>query len=245
MGSEPLRNHPNVIRLFDTMEQSRAYAEKMQFQQVVAHLDELTAAIGRLQQEVAALRQQSENMAVCATAEKDVAQVGTELESTKSRMADIAKKAVSACREGGRKALVSTLRAAHIPHMLSGLQKTFEGTGQRLREGAEKSKTASAEWDMAKIHFRNVGNALGGSALRAEADEKSTNLLDSVSEGLLWLANAFGQMGRTTGQLREKIPDLKEGAAAQRQSVRRKIKGRHFRADVQKKERQTAEAVEL
>lgn len=246
--NQPLKENPDVIRLFDTMEQNRLYVERSQLQQVVNHIDELTSTVNRLQEEIATLRQQAENSAttpILAEAETDVTQANGVIERTKERIVDAAKRAVSACRDGGRNALISTLHAAHIPRLLSGLQQTLQDTERRLQGSVAKTDAVSAEWNMAKAHLRNAGRVMNGGTPQADVSAKPVKLLGAIRNMFQAQANAFGHMSRAAGQLKEKIPDLDKSGKNERQSVRQKMSGRHFRGKGQGKERRPVEAAEL
>lgn len=246
--NQPLKENPDVIRLFDTMEQNRLYVERSQLQRVVDHIDELTSTVSQLQAEIATLRQQAEmneTAPLFDEAEASVTQAKGIIERTKKRVVDTAKRAVTACRDGGRNALISTLHAAHIPRLLSGLQQALQDTERRLQESAAKTDAVSAEWNMAKAHLRNAGRVMNGGTPQADMSAKPIKLLEIIRNMLQAQANVFGRMSRATGQLKEKIPDLDKSGTAQRQSVRQKMSGRHFRGKGQGKERRPVEAAEL
>jgi len=246
--NEPLKNTPEVIRLFETMDQTRLYVEKSQLQLVVEHLDELTSTVSQLKEEIAALRQQIENKEsapLLAEAEASVTQAKGVIERTRERIIDTAKKAVYACRNGGRNALLSTLHAAHIPHLLSGLHQTLYATEQRLRENVIKTEVTSAEWNMAKNHLHNIGKVMNGGTPQNDVSTKTAKLLGAIRDAYQTQANIFGRMSRATGQLMEKIPDLDKPGATERKSVRQKVKGRHFQVEKGSVERQPVQAAEL
>lgn len=242
-----LRNNPDVIRLFDTLEQNRLFVEKSQLQQVVEHIDSLSTTVNRLQEEISSLRREAGDSAaapILAEAEAEVTQAKGVIGRMKERIADTAKRAVSACREGGKKALTSTLHAAHIPQMLSGLQQTLQDTERRLRGSVTKTELVSAELNSVRTHLRNAVKVMEGDAPQAGVSEKPIKLLETTRKCFERLANAFGQMSRTTGELKAKIPDLDRSAPV-RQSVREKINGQHFRRDSCGMERQPVENMEL
>lgn len=246
--NQPLKESPDVIRLFDTMDQTRLYVEKSQLQRVVDHIDELTFTVSQLQEEIATLRQQAEmneNAPLFDEAEASVTQAKGIIERTKERIVDTAKRAVIACRDGGRNALISTLHAAHIPRLLSGLQQTLQDTERRLQGSVAKTEAVSAEWNMAKAHLRNAGRVMNGGIPQADVSAKPVKLLGAIRNMFQAQANAFGHMSHATGQLKEKIPDLDKSGKTERQSVRQKMSVKHFRGKDQGKERQPVEAAEL
>ena len=59
MERNSLGDSPEVIKLFETMEQNRLYVEKARMEEIVAHIDELLATFDRMEKELADLRQQA------------------------------------------------------------------------------------------------------------------------------------------------------------------------------------------
>lgn len=56
MEVKPLGESPEVIHLFESMEQNRLYVEKSQMEEVVAHMDELLTSIKQIEKELADMR---------------------------------------------------------------------------------------------------------------------------------------------------------------------------------------------
>lgn len=193
--NQSLKENPDVIRLFDTMEQSRLYVEKSQLQRVVDKIDELTFTVSQLQEEIATLRQQAEmneTAPLFDEAEASVTQAKGIIERTKERVVDTAKRAVTACRDGGRNALISTLHAAHISRLLSRLQQTLQDTERRLQGSVAKTDAVSAEWNMAKAHLRNAGRVMNGGTPQADVSAKPVKvalqkIMDMTAGSTLWV----------------------------------------------------------
>ena len=62
MTSISLGESPEVIHLFESMEQNRLYVEKSQMEEIVAHMDELLTSIKQIEKELADMQALSGNM---------------------------------------------------------------------------------------------------------------------------------------------------------------------------------------
>ena len=65
MTSISLGESPEVIHLFESMEQNRLYVEKSQMEEIVAHMDELLTSIKQIEKELADMQALSGNMGWC------------------------------------------------------------------------------------------------------------------------------------------------------------------------------------
>lgn len=222
MGKQSLGESPEVIKLFETMEQNRLYVEKARMEEIVAHIDELLATFDQMENELSVLRQQvgNEGRPILDEGAEAVQEAKTVVERVKDTLRDTAGRAA----KFSRSALVSTLHAAHIPGLLEKVRSVLHDTELRMRKSAHKAEIVSGEIHAANVHIGNVGRTINGKATQQPAPVESMGVLRLIRASFLGLASTFERMSGATARLRAKIPDL-DKAAQGRESVRDRIQG--------------------
>ena len=222
MERNSLGDSPEVIKLFETMEQNRLYVEKARMEEIVAHIDELLTTFDRMEKELADLRQQAggEGRHILDEGAEAVQEAKTVVERVKDTIRDTAGRAA----KFSRSALVSTLHAAHIPALLEKVQSVLHDTELRMRRSAHKAEIVSSEIHAANVYLGNVGRTVNGKAVQQPRPVENKGMFQLIRAGFLGLANTFERMSGATARLRAKIPDLNK-AAQGRESVRARIQG--------------------
>lgn len=222
MAKQSLGESPEVIKLFETMEQNRLYVEKSRMEEIVAHIDELLAAFHQMENELSVLRQQvgNEDRPILDEGAEAVQEAKTVVERVKDTIRDTARRAAKCSRS----VLASTLHAAHIPGLLEKVQSVLHDTELRMRKSAHKAEIVSGEIHAANVHIGNVGRTVNGKAVQQPAPVESKGVFQLIRASFLGLASTFERMSGATARLRAKIPDLSK-AAQNRESVRARIQG--------------------
>ena len=221
MERNSLGDSPEVIKLFETMEQNRLYVEKARMEEIVAHIDELLATFDRMEKELADLRQQAggEGRPILDEGAEAVQEAKTVVERVKDTIRDTAGRAA----KFSRSALVSTLHAAHIPALLEKVQSVLHDTELRMRKSAHKAEAISEELHAANVHIANIERIMGGKDIPQNPPAERKGPLTVMRAGFLGLASIFERLSGATAKLREKIPDLDKTSAKGRESVRGRI----------------------
>lgn len=222
MSKQSLDESPEVINLFETMEQNRLYVEKARMEEIVAHIDELLAAFQQMEEELVDLRQQAGGE--CASILDEGAGAVREAKTVVERVKDTIHDTAGRAAEYSRSALVATLHAAHIPGLLEKVQSVLHDTELRMRKSAHKAEVISGEIHAANVHLGNVGRTVNGKAAEQPTPVESRGVLRLIRAGFLGLASTFERMSGATARLRAKIPDLAKTAQG-RESVRTRIQG--------------------
>ena len=222
MAKQSLGESPEVIKLFETMEQNRLYVEKARMEEIVAHIDELLTAFHQMEKELADLRQQAGGE--CAPIFAEGAEAVREAKTVVERVKDTVRDAAGRAAKLSRSALVSTLHAAHIPGLLEKVQSVLHDTELRMRRSAHKAEVISGEIHAANVHIGNVGRTINGKAVQQPASVESKGVLRLIRASFLGLASTFERLSGATARLRAKIPDL-DKASQGRESVRDRIQG--------------------
>lgn len=222
MERSSLCDSPEVIKLFETMEQNRLYVEKSQMEEIVAHINELLATFDQMEKELADLRQQAggEGKPILDEGTEAVQEAKTVVE----RVKDTIRGAAGRTAKLSRGALVSALHAAHIPGLLEKVQSVLHDTELRMRRSAQKAAAMSEELHAATVHLGNVGRTASGKPAQQLTLNERKGVLGMIRAGFLGMANTFERLSDVTARLRAKIPDL-DKAAQSRESVRDKIQG--------------------
>ena len=220
MTSLPLGESPEVIHLFESMEQNRLYVEKSRMEEIAAHIDELLATFRQMEKELADLRQQAggEYAPILNEGAEVVKEAKSVVERVKETFRDTAGRAAKLSHD----ALVSTIHAAHIPGLLEKVQSVLHDTELRMRKSAHKAEVISDELHAANVHLGNAGRTVSGKAVQQHIAADRPGALRLIRSGFLGLANTFERMSGTTARLRAKIPNL-DKTAQNRESVRAKI----------------------
>lgn len=222
MDGNSLGDSPEVIKLFETMEQNRLYVEKARMEEIVAHIDELLATFKQMEKELADLRQQAGGE--CAPIFDEGAEAVREAKTVVERVRDTVRDTAGRAAKLSRSALVSTLHATHIPGLLEKVQTVLHDTELRMRRSARKTEIVSGEIHAVNVHIGNVGRTVNGKASQQPAPMESKGVLRLIRVSFLGLANTFERLSGATARLRAKIPDL-DKASQGRESVRDRIQG--------------------
>ena len=216
-----LGESPEVIHLFESMEQNRLYVEKSQMEEIVAHMDELLTSIKQIEKELADMQALSGNMytPIVDESRAAVSEAKSVVQRVKDTIRDTAGKAAKLSRNG----LVSTLHAAHIPGLLEKVQSVLHDTELRMRKSAHKAEAISEELHAANVHIANIERIMGGKDIPQNPPAERKGPLTVMRAGFLGLASIFERLSGATAKLREKIPDLDKTSAKGRESVRGRI----------------------
>lgn len=107
MDRNSLGDSPEVIKLFETMEQNRLYVEKARMEEIVAHIDELLAAFYQMEKELADLRQQAAGE--CAPILDEGTEAVQEAKTVVERVKDTIRDTAGRAAKGHNKMMASNL----------------------------------------------------------------------------------------------------------------------------------------
>ena len=136
MEVKPLGESPEVIHLFESMEQNRLYVEKSQMEEIVAHMDELLTSIKQIEKELADMRSLTGNAFTSIVDEGStaVAEAKSVVQRAKYKIRDISGRAAAL----GGNALISALQ----------LVRPMESRSMRLWWQRSSCRNPGAGWTM-------------------------------------------------------------------------------------------------
>lgn len=221
MESSSLGESPEVIHLFETLEQNRLYVEKARMEEIVAHIDELLASIKQMEKELENMRSLTGNIYIPIVDESSaaVAEAKGLVQRVKYRIRDISGRAAK--RSGN--ALVSALHAAHIPGLLAKVQSVLHDTELHMRKSARRTEAIAEELHAANVHIANAERLIAGKDIVQNTPVANKGPLTVLEAGFLGLASTFERLGGATARLREKIPDMDKSHPQGRESIRKKV----------------------
>lgn len=223
METSNLNVHPQILDLYEALEQSGLHKEKEEVQSLVGYIENMEYNLSVMMSEIQEMHNQVDRLqnkgvrAKCVqivkTAEDKIGQAKTMVSIAKVKMIQSAGNAVKSFKEKGKSALVQSVEAMHIPAAFSAIKNGFSSAAESMRQSAGRLDSIRDELHEVGGHMKNAGRALLGKPARQpqklEADKgilaKLRGFFDSCGK-------TFSKMERGADNLlgkmqRDKVPE--------------------------------------
>lgn len=228
-----LNVHPQIIDLYEVLEQNGLHKQKEEVQSLVGYMESMDYNLSVMMNEIQKMHTEIGRLydkgirAQCAKivskAGDTVQQAKTMVSVTKVKIIQSAGDAVKAFREKGKSALVQAVQAMRIPSVLSSVKNGFSRAAQSVRQSTERLEGLREQIHEAGGYIKNAGRALFGKGpAESEKLKADKGLLAKVRDGLESFGTAFSKMERGADRLLGKIQPEKE-PDGRRQSVRSEL----------------------
>lgn len=171
-GQMDLREQPEIIELFQTLEGNGLEKEPQEVKLLVDCLESMENQFNQVLEELKAVRGQLEQIqdkGIKATvvrfvekAEEKIHEIGIQIAAVKENLLRSAKNAVTVFKEKGVGALKKAVFAMKIPSALSVLKEGFHSCMESMNKNAAKMAVISGEIHEAREHTKNIGRVLFG-----------------------------------------------------------------------------------
>lgn len=211
-----LNAHPQILDLYEALEQNGLHKQKEEVQSLVGYIENMEYSLSVMMSEIQEMHSEVNRLqnkgvrAKCAQivtkAEDKIQQAKTMVSITKVRLIQSAENAVKSFKEKGKSALVQAVAAMRIPAVLSSMKNGLSYAAESMRQSAGRIDSIRAELHEVGGHMKNAGRALLGKSARPspklEADKgilaKLRNFMDSCGK-------AFSKMEKNADNLLGKI----------------------------------------
>ncbi len=172
METSNLNVHPQILDLYEALEQSGLHKEKEEVQSLVGYIENMEYNLSVMMSEIQEMHSQVDRLqnkgvrAKCVqivkTAEDKIGQAKTMVSIAKVKMIQSAGNAVKNFKEKGKSALVQSVEAMHIPAALSAMKNGFSRAAESMRQSAGRLDSIRDELHEVGGHMKNAGRALLG-----------------------------------------------------------------------------------
>ena len=221
MEKVSLNVHPQIIDLYEVLEQNGLHKQKEEVQSLVGYIENMEYNLSVMMNEIQEMHTEVNRLhdkgirAQCAKivskVEDKVQQAKTMVSIVKVKTVQSAGNAVRAFQEKGKSALIQAVQAIRIPSVLSSMKNGFSHAAQSVHEGAERLDGLREQIHEAGAYMKNAGRALSGKA-PAESHELQSDkgLLAKIRNGLESFSGALSNMERGADRLIGKMQPAKE-----------------------------------
>lgn len=244
METISLNVHPQILDLYEVLEQNGLHKQKEDVQSLVGYMESMEYNLSVMMNEIQEMRTEigrlhdrgirAQCVKIISKAEDKVQQAKTMVSVAKVKMIQFAGDAVKAFREKGKSALVQAVQAMRIPSVLSYMKNGLSHTAQSVRQSAGRLNELREQIHEAGGYIKNAGRALlGKGPAESEKLQADKGLLAKVRDSLESFSTALSKMEHGAERLIGKIQPEKE-ADGRRQSVRselRRLKAEHSTQD--------------
>ena len=244
METISLNVHPQILDLYEVLEQNGLHKQKEDVQSLVGYIESMEYNLSVMMSEIQEMHTEVNRLhdkGIRAQCAKIVSKAGDKVQQAKAmvsvakvKMIQSAENAVKAFREKGKSALVQAVQAMRIPSVLSCMKNGFSHAAQSVRQSAEKLNGLREQIHEAGGYVKNAGRALSGKAPAESAKlQADKGLLAKVRDGLESFGKTLSRMERGADRLLGKIQPEKE-SDGHRQSVKselRQLKAEHSTQD--------------
>lgn len=228
-----LNVHPQIVDLYEVLEQNGLHKQKEEVQSLVGYMESMEYNLSVMMNEIQRMHTEIGRLhdrgirAQCAKivskAGDTVQQAKTMVSVTKVKIIQSAGDAVKVFREKGKSTLVQAVQAMRIPSVLSYMKNGFSHTAQSVRQSTERLDGLREQIHEARGYIKNAGRALFGKGpAESEKLQADKGLLAKVRDGLESFGTALSKMERGADRLLGKIQPEKE-PDGRRQSVRSEL----------------------
>lgn len=228
-----LNIHPQILDLYEVLEQNGLHKQKEEVQSLVGYIENMEYNLSVMMSEIQDMHTQvnrlndrglrSQCTKIVSKVEDKVQQAKTMVSIAKVKTIQSAENAVKTFREKGKSALVQTVQAMRIPSVLSSMKNGLSHAAQSIRQGAEKLDGLREQIHEAGGYVKNAGRALSGKApAESHKLQSDKGLLAKIRDGLESFSSTLSNMERSAERLIGKIQPEKE-PAEQKQSVKSEL----------------------
>lgn len=244
METISLNVHPQILDLYEVLEQNGLHKQKEEVQSLVEYIENMEynlsvmmSAIHEMHTEVNRLHDKgirAQCAKIVSKVEDKAQQAKTMVSVAKVKMIQSAENAMKAFREKGKTALVQAVQAMRIPSVLSCMKNGLSHVAQFARQSAEKLNGLREQIHEAGGYVKNAGRALSGKTpVESKKLQADKGLRAKVRNSLESFCTVLSQMERGADRLLEKIQPEKEPGEL-KQSVKselRQLKAEHSTQD--------------
>lgn len=232
METSNLNVHPQILDLYEALEQSELHKEKEEVQSLVGYIENMEYNLSVMMSEIQEMHSQVDRLqnkgvrAKCVqivkTAEDKIGQAKTMVSIAKVKMIQSAGNAVKNFKEKGKSALVQSVEAMHIPAALSAMKNGFSRAAESMRQSAGRLDSIRDELHEVGGHMKNAGRALLGKPAKQSAK------LESDKGILAKLRGFFDSCGKTFSKMERGADNLlgkmQRDNAPEKQSVKSELR---------------------
>lgn len=232
METSNLNVHPQILDLYEALEQSGLHKEKEEVQSLVGYIENMEYNLSVMMSEIQEMHSQVDRLqnkgvrAKCVqivkTAEDKIGQAKTMVSIAKVKMIQSAENAVKSFKEKGKSALVQAVEAMHIPAALSAMKNGFSRAAESMRQSAGRLDSIRDELHEVGGHMKNAGRALLGKPAKQSAK------LESDKGILAKLRGFFDSCGKTFSKMERGADNLlgkmQRDNAPEKQSVKSELR---------------------
>ena len=233
-GQFNLRQQPEIIELFQVLEENELVKEHQEVELLVDYLEGIESQFGQMLEELKAVRgqlSQIQDKGVKATAvrivekaEGKVQEIGSQITTMKENLHHSAQNAIITFKEIGVGALKKAVSAMKIPSVLFVLKESFHSGMESMNKNATKIAIISGEIHEAREHTKNIGRVLFGRGTKEpnphSPDKGVTAKLKNV---FLSCGIKFADMEHATESVIQKLEQM-ESKKSKKPSVRAEIR---------------------
>lgn len=231
METSNLNVHPQILDLYEALEQSGLHKEKEEVQSLVGYIESMEYNLSVMMSEIQEMhsevnRLQNKGVRVkCAQivtkAEDKIRQAKTMVLITKVKMIQSAENAVKSFKEKGKSALVQAVAAMRIPAVLSAMKNGLSYVTESMRQSAGRIDSIRAELHEVGGHMKNAGRALlGKPARQPQKLEADKGILAKLRDFFNSCGKAFSKMERGADNL---LGKMQRDKAPEKQSVKSEL----------------------
>lgn len=231
METSNLNVHPQILDLYEALEQSGLHKEKEEVQSLVGYIESMEYNLSVMMSEIQEMhsevnRLQNKGVRVkCAQivtkAEDKIRQAKTMVSITKVKMIQSAENAVKSFKEKGKSALVQAVAAMRIPAVLSAMKNGLSYATESMRQSTGRIDSIRAELHEVGGHMKNAGRALlGKPARQPQKLETDKGILAKLRDFLDSCGKTFSKMEQGADNL---LGKMQHDKAPEKQSVKSEL----------------------
>lgn len=174
METISLKIHPQILDLYEVLEQNGLHKQKEEVQSLVGYIENMEYNLSVMMSEIQEMHTQVNRLndrgvraqctKIVSNVEDKVQQAKTMVSIAKVKTIQSAGNAVKAFQEKGKSALVQMVQAMRIPSVLSSMRNGLSHAAQSVRQSAEKLDGLREQIHEAGGYVKNAGRALSGKA---------------------------------------------------------------------------------
>lgn len=211
-----LNVHPQILDLYEALEQNGLHKQKEEVQSLVGYIENMEYSLSVMMSEIQEMHsevKQIHDSGLHAKCTRLLDSVQDKVEQTKNVVLTVktnfiraAGNAVKIFKEKGRTALLQAVNAMKIPAVLSHMKNGFQLAAQSMQEAAGKVDVKREQLHEAGSHLKNAGRTLlGRPAKQLEKLEADKGVLAKVRKFFESFEKAFSGMEKGAASLSEKL----------------------------------------
>lgn len=216
METISLKIHPQILDLYEVLEQNGLHRQKEEVQSLVGYIENMEYNLSVIMNEIQEMHTQVNRLndrslraqcgKIVSKAEEKIRQAKTMVSVAKVKTIQSAGNAVKAFRDKGRDALMQAVTAMRIPAALEHLKSGMHRSAEAMRDSVGRIDAMREELHEVGQHLKNAGRTLFGKPTREaeklDADKGVLAMLRRFMEGA---GSKFADMEQRAGKLISKI----------------------------------------